>query len=379
MRRSRLTILMVGSLPLAEPWNGADKALARTLVLADEANRYIIQTGAHDDWPDHVEAIREPHPPAMPGWRSQLSAAAFLVRHSRRADVIHVVASVRHPNRLVIWLVRWWAGLAQRPIVHSMPAMAGSAIERNSIIGRVTVVFSRHTAERLESLGIPGVMELFPPVEIEDQPAPAGIASLRAELALGPRPILYAAHLDPDSGMAEAIEALARLPAALHDVTLVLAVRWRTGQNPDEAIDQLRAVADRAGVADRVRWLRQVDDMPQLIAACRLTALVARQLNGKMDLPLVLLESLAMGRPIIVSDEPPLSEALLGGGFAVPFGDAEALAAAFTALLDDPDLNRRMATAGRRRVRELADPRRAAEAYGLVYDRALPEGRKICA
>ncbi|HYM83632.1 MAG TPA: glycosyltransferase family 4 protein [Candidatus Dormibacteraeota bacterium] len=366
-----LDVLVVGSLPLAAPWNGADKMLARTIVTADELDRYIVQTGPDDEWPAHVDPVREPAPATMPGGIAELRGAAYLLRTTARADLIHVIASRRHRAPIAARLLRAWSRAARRPVVHSVPSLGPDGTERAGLVGDVTVVFSRHTADRLRAAGIDEVVTMFPPVSLADLRASEPVEEVRAHHALGPRAILYAAHLDPDSGIREAVHAMARLPSALADATLALAVRWRPGQDPDRVIDDLRRDARHAGVADRLRFITDVRDMPALIEACAVTALVPRHLDGKMDLPLVLLESLALGRPIVVTDRAPINESLLGGGLAVPFGDVDALASAFTELLVRAELRADLAAVGRRQVRTLADPTRAASLYRDVYERAI--------
>lgn len=366
-----MKILVVGSLPLASPWNGADKMLARTIVEADTLDRYIVQTGPEDPWPEHVEAIREASPALMPGTMAELRGARFLIGATSRADLIHVVASRRRPAPVTARLLGAWSRVANRPVVHSLPAIAVEGIERAAMVGDVTVVFSRHTADRLRAAGIGEVVSMFPPVSLGGLRPAEPPEQVRDRYRLGPMPILYAAHLDADSGIREAILAMARLPAALRDATLVLAVRWRPGQDPEDAIVDLEREAAAIGVADRLRWILEVGDMPALIAACACTALVPRRLDGKMDLPLVLLESLALGRPIIVTDRAPMNEALLGGGLAVPFGDPEAFAHAVAQLLLRPELRAELAGTGQQQVHALADPARAASLYREVYERAI--------
>jgi phosphatidylinositol alpha-mannosyltransferase len=88
----------------------------------------------------------------------------------------------------------------------------------------------------------------------------------------------------------------------------------------------------------------------------------------------VILESLALGRPAIVSDRAPISEALLGGGgHAVPYGDARALAHSLGRLLRDPPLRRDLADRGRAAVLERCDPKRVVTRYQQIYDRVLEE------
>lgn len=364
-------VLLLGSLPLGAPWNGADKVLARTIVTADTRHRYIVQTGHDDAWPEHVDAVRATSIPAMPGLRAQAIGARFLLSQTRRARLIHLVASIRRPAAPMAFAVRSWARLAGRPIVHSVPSLTPETFDPRSLVGDVTVVFSEHTRSLLHRLGIQDVEHLFPPVALPATPPADEVEATRSAFDLGPMPVLYPAHLDEGSGAAEAIRAFAKLPPALEAATFVLAVRWRPGEDPEAKLASLRAVARVTGVDRRLRVITSASNMAALIAACAVTALVPKSLEGKMDLPLVLLESLALARPIIVSDQPPISEALLGGGLAVRPGDVEGLAKALASLLEAPAMRASLAAVGRARVQEQADPVRAASAYGLIYDRLV--------
>lgn len=336
----------------------------------DVGHRYIVHTGPQEPWPSHVEPIRENRVPAMPGLRAQVMGARYLVSQTRRARLIHLVASIRRPAPGMALAVRTWARASRRPIVHSIPSLTEEQFQPGSLVGDVAVVFSEHTKRLLEGMGA-AVEHVFPPVSMPVTPTADAVERTRSTYELGSRAVLYAAHLDAGSGAIDAIRGLALLAPELGDATLVLAVRWRPGEDPDRRLAELRAAAVEAGVEHRLRVITSVPDMPALISACAVTVLVPRSLEGKMDLPLVLLESLALGRPIIISDEPPISEALLGGGRAVPVGDPAALATALTALLSDPDLRAALGAAGRTRLLELADPGRVARAYGGIYDRLL--------
>ena len=364
-------VLMLGSLPLAAPWNGADKMLARTIVTADTRHAYIVQTGLREAWPDRVTAVRQHEVQDMPGTTARLGAARYIFGNTHNADLVHVVATVQASSGLPARILRGWCRAAGRPIVHTLPAIASSdSIDRAALPGDVTVALSRYTSERLRAAGVPDVVSLFPPLPLGDLRPRTGSERLRRRHRLGPLPVLYAAHLDRGSGIAEAIRSLAALPPALSDVTLVLALRWRSGQDVRAELQRLRAIADAAGVTHRVRWLTRVADMPALISTCAVTMLVPERLAGKMDLPLVLLESLALCRPIIVADRAPMNEVLLGGGLAVPFGDIGALAHALASLLDDEVRRVTLARTGRRNVLVAADPGRIATAYTEIYDRA---------
>lgn len=367
-----MKILMAGSLPLAAPWNGADKNLARLLVRVDPENTFLVQTGPADEWPDHVIAVRSVETAALPTRGQKARAFAFLLGHAARADVIHVVASLHAPSPWTARLLRLAARVARRPLVHTVPSTGDSNVTRGHFPGDITVVVSAHTRARLEAAGVPRVVQVAPPLEVDALGPATPPSTIAAELRLGERAVLYPAHYGPDSGLREILAAFAGLPAAYADTVLVLACRAHPWQDADREAAQLQARAAELGIADRVRVLGFVPDMAALMSACALTVLVPRKLAAKMDLPLVILESLALQRPVIVSDAPPISEALLGGaGCAVPFGNVGRLTDALAELLHDAEMRARLGAAGRAAVLARCDPVAVVQQYRSIYRAAV--------
>lgn len=366
-------ILMLSSVPLATPWNGADKNLARLLVEADRRNQFIVQTSQTETWPTHVQPVREQAVSAMPTPQQKLRAMRYLLSHTGSADLVHVVASLGSPSRLSAGLLRGWPALRCRPIIHTVPSIGDRPVLREYFPGDMTVVVSDFTQRLLVSQGVPNVVRVYPPLDQHLRPTTDPV-ELAQSLQLGPRAVLYPAHYGPESGIREMIQAFAQLPTTLNDAVLVLACRTHRHQDPDREAEQVLATATKAGIADRVRVVGNVSDMPALIAACAITALVPGKLASKMDLPLVILEALALGRPVITSDKPPMSEALLGGGLGVRYGDVAGLSAALARLLSDAPLRAELAATGRAAVLHHCQPARIVEQYQQIYSQAL-EGR----
>jgi teichuronic acid biosynthesis glycosyltransferase TuaC len=107
--------------------------------------------------------------------------------------------------------------------------------------------------------------------------------------------LLSVGHLIPRKGHDLAINALAHLP----DKNLVI-----VGDGPEHA--NLKGLARRLGVADRVRFLGQIahDKLPDLYTAADLGLLMSTE-EGWAN---VLLESMACGTPIIATDAGGTSE-----------------------------------------------------------------------
>ena len=95
--------------------------------------------------------------------------------------------------------------------------------------------------------------------------------------------------------------------------------------------------------------------------------------------PLKPLEAMALGRPVVASDLPPLREIVTNGvpgqdrGLLVPAGDAAALADALTHLVHDPDLRRRLGANAQDWVSRTRTWEAAAETYQQLYTRIQGE------
>jgi glycosyltransferase involved in cell wall biosynthesis len=77
--------------------------------------------------------------------------------------------------------------------------------------------------------------------------------------------------------------------------------------------------------------------------------------------PLMLVEAMAAGLPVVTTDVAAIPELLDGGGVFVPPGDADRLAAQLARLGSDPELRRRLGEAGHWRARQEFDVRATGE------------------
>lgn len=156
---------------------------------------------------------------------------------------------------------------------------------------------------------------------------------------------------DPTKGLAVLREAGARL--ALHRSDFRIAATVDGG----EAAPWFEPVGWRSPEALRALWRR--------------AAIAAFPSVWDEPFGIVAVEAMAMGKPVIASAVGGLVDIVADGetGFAVPPGDAGALAECIAALLDDPDLRRRMGAAGRARAeREYTWPAIVARHYPAIIE-----------
>ena len=129
--------------------------------------------------------------------------------------------------------------------------------------------------------------------------------------------------------------------------------------------EALERESERLGVRERVEFGFR-DDVPDLLETLDVVALP----SWTEGLPIVLLEAMAHGRPVVATPVGGTPELVTDGetGLLVPPRDPEALAAALRRVLDDPDLARRLGTAARARVAERFTAAEQARRTLAIYD-----------
>jgi glycosyltransferase involved in cell wall biosynthesis len=153
------------------------------------------------------------------------------------------------------------------------------------------------------------------------------------------------------------IDAFAQVVQALPEAALVCA-----GNGPELEARKLQVAT--LGIDDRVHFVGPVPNVADYIRASDLFVLASR----REGLPLVLLESLALGLPAVATrvDGVPLVVRDGDTGWLVPAGDASALAERMIEAASDPRELRRRGEAGARLIRENFSAEQAVERIDAV-------------
>jgi len=141
--------------------------------------------------------------------------------------------------------------------------------------------------------------------------------------------------------------------------------------------DHLDARVDRLGVADRVHFLGYVEE--DRLHACydRADVFVLPSVEPSEAFGIVQLEAMAYSTPVVNTDLPtgvPWVSKDGETGLTVPPRDADALARAINALLDDPERRRRYGERARERVERHFGRERMIETMDARY-RAIVDGK----
>lgn len=173
-------------------------------------------------------------------------------------------------------------------------------------------------------------------------------------------PAVMLGRLSPEKDVGTLLQAVAIVRR--EDASFRLEV---AGDGP--CAGELRRLADELSLADGVRFLGEIRDVPALLARASLFVLPSLT----EGISLTLLEAMARGLPVVATRVGGNAEVVADGqtGWLVPPGSPTDLAAALVRLGRDPAMARRMALAGRERVEAHFDARRMVAEYERLYAR----------
>jgi glycosyltransferase involved in cell wall biosynthesis len=302
----------------------------------------------------------------------RVGGAARLVRLLRHegVDVLHTHTAIA--ANVLGRLAGRLAGVAVVSHVHIenyLPASRSrAAVVRtldNSTARLATRILavSEHTRDSLVRQGYPaGRIEVVPNgIEVGAAPAAGGGRPRLEALGVpaGAQVVGEIGRLCDVKGQRELIDALAQLDD-VHGV--LVGDDLEQGGRFREALERR---AEERGLAGRVVFTGHLDDARELLAELDVFVLP----SWAEGMPIVLLEAMAAGRPVVATPVGGTPEVVVHGetGLLVPPRDPAALAAALRELLADPDRRARFGQAGRRRVEERfseeAMTRRVLEVY----------------
>jgi glycosyltransferase involved in cell wall biosynthesis len=262
----------------------------------------------------------------------------------RGVQVLHTHMSRAHFFGV---LLRWFAGVPSVATAHSQHFQLHWMF--NDLVIAVSEATRRyqHRVNLVRSSRIVTIHNFVPPLPEVSDPA-ASRRQTRASLGASDDTLLLGivGTVFPNKGHLHLIRALPKVLAAGGDVRLAIVGH----EEVKEYGETLRAEANRLGVSEKILWTGHRPDVSTVMSA--LDVCVVASL--KENLPLVVLEAMAAGVPVLATAVGGIAECVVQGetGLLVKPGDSDALADGLVELLGDPVGRQAMGAAGRRRVHD---------------------------
>jgi glycosyltransferase involved in cell wall biosynthesis len=359
------------SKPVAPPWNDSSKNLVRDV--AGNLQRYspILMGRRGQANPIDRGSVKAIYGAASSqGFAPSISENLRVIRHlllGRSVDLWHFFFA---PNPQSSAAARLACAIRRVASVHTACSVPAEGVDiRRLLFAEVTVALSRSTYERFIGEGVSErALRVIPPsVPPLAEPSLLERAQLRHkhELPAAATVWIYPGDLEFGGGAEIALQGFA--VANRSDSVLLMACRRKT-RRADEARSRLQAMAKQCGIDARVFWLGETQAIHELLALSDFVVLVNRTAYAKMDYPLVALESMCLGRPVIVGQGTPSAELAEDGGAVAVEANGEALAAAVESLSADRASYAEVGQKARALAISKFSPQEVAAAYELLYE-----------
>jgi glycosyltransferase involved in cell wall biosynthesis len=176
--------------------------------------------------------------------------------------------------------------------------------------------------------------------------------------------VVNVARFEPQKGHSFLLQSLKHLSSQVNRKVVVLLV----GNGTDQ--EKVEAEVKSLGLQDMVRFTGYRADVPEILAASDVSVM-ASHYEG---IPRALMESMALGLPVVATDVPGTRSLILPNqtGFLVKYGDVSGFSSALANLLTNPSLAKRFGQKGKDLVQtefnEYVVADRVEEIYKHVLD-----------
>ncbi len=288
------------------PWNEGVKNLVRGIIEEVKEHQFIVPTKKGFSFgKDNVKEIfisfgKESYEVPL---REKLRLWKYLLKE--KVDLYHVILT---PKLYLPYLIQ---PLANKRGVKIIQTVTNFIENRGKKIyfGDKIVVLSKHTQQRLQEMHIDSEV-IYPGVEIK-----RAIESRKSQKDFpwtGRSTILYPGDLNQEI-INRLLYIIFHLPPWIN---FLIAIREKTRRERKWKVFLEKITKEKN--LKNLFFIGEVEDMIAVISSVDVVIFPVPKITKKLEIPLVLLESLALGKPLILSASPPLKEILIEeAGFVV--------------------------------------------------------------
>jgi len=364
-------ILMV-SRPIGPPWDEASRNMVRDITAILKEYRFHILTSCSRDRDEGNIVSEKVYSSRKNTLLQKMRLLLYLAANRKSFDLYHFCFT---PEPLTSFLSKLLIKKDRK--IWSVPYISSSMSKRTlkalGINTSAITVTSEYTKEILKRESIDNIELIYPGIDLKRFRPADDTKKLKEKLGItGNFNILYAGDLTTDSAATAIKSIIKETIQNRQDASFVITSRIKKRADMARRREFNNSLA-RAGLGKKVLFMDRVEDMAQLIKACEV--LIYPWFEGfdkKIDIPYVVVEAMACGKPVLISDKRPLKEALKGeAGIAVKADTPHGFSKAIIELLRDERLARSIGSRNRQVAEEYFDIRKNVRAFASLYNAIL--------
>lgn len=365
--------ILLATRPLVPPWDEASKNFAYFLGKEIRGNELTLLT-TKESLTGLPASVRQE--PIFSSGHFSLKAKYELFRYLRKArnlfDITHYLFT---PTKQNTGLIRWFAKPVRGKTVQTVATLRDDLYSpdelRKILFADRLVTYTDLAKQKLERLGFTDVTRIYPGIDLERyRPQPTSQEML-SQLGFTEEHFIVVypgeyVRLGATDMLADAfIDFFGKHPDT--DIRFVFACRVKNEADAKKKEEVRKRFAD-AAVLRYVAFSDTISDMPTLYNSSDLVIFPVENLRGKFDVPLIIIEAYACGKPVILSDLPQFREFTNPDiCVTVPKGSGAKLIESVAYLKQNMQERVRLGENARRFVKDHFDLKNTARQYEEIY------------
>jgi glycosyltransferase involved in cell wall biosynthesis len=373
MSENRRKKILLVTRPIAPPWDEASKNFAFELAKnIREHEIYLLTSGVIPGLPENIHQ-KPIYTSSRLTWL-QRPRLLKLIRLRKDVDIIHFMLT---PAKLNAFGFKAFIKNKNARTIQTIATLREDLYSdqeiKNLIFGDLIITYSDHAKNKLNLLGFNNVKRVYPGIDLNYySPAPrdkdlAKNYNLKLNDFIITFPGEYT-RLGATDDIANLVLSRSRVWKD-KNVRFIFACRVKNSgdaRKKEEIIKKLR----ENNCLDRVIFTDTFSDMAKLYNLSDVIIFPVRDMQGKFDVPLVVVEAMACGKPVIISDLPILQEfATAENSVKIKSGDTEQLFAAIERLRANPAERENIGRAARKLVEDNFDIKKISLIYDEIYEK----------
>ena len=359
------------SRPIAPPWDEASKNFAYNLAKEIANNNsdleiHLMTKGILSDLPKNI--IQHPIYTSSQndiGFSQKIRMIWFLIRNARRFDFVHLFFTPTKFNSLILKLI-FEIFARQTKIIQTIATIREDLFSdeeiKSMMFGDKIVTYSEYAQKRLKKMGFNNVQKIYPGINLEDY-KPKNSADNKADFVIN-----FTGEYIRLGAMDDVIDSFIKISQKIPESKLSLAVRVKNekdAKKKKEVIAKLKKnnLLKRVSFHDDGNY--QMSDIYNL---CDISVFPVRNMKGKFDVPLAVIEAMACAKPVILSDIPILKEfSNENNSIQIEAGSVNQLNKAILNLYENKELRLSLGKQAREYVLRNFNIQTAGKKYAKIY------------
>ncbi|EKD46408.1 MAG: glycosyltransferase [uncultured bacterium] len=359
--------------PIAPPWDEASKNFAYYLAKSVEGFNFSVLTpGFVESLPEKINQLPIYTKNHLDwGQRLRLLKLAPMIR---KFDIAHFMLT---PTKLNAFASKSFLASRNTKTVQTIATLREDLFSNEDfkkiIFADLIITYSDYAKNKLEKLGFENVVRIYPGIDVElYSPATKEIRTMELfGITQDDFVISYPGEYTRLGATDDIVRMLPALFEKIPNAKFVFANRVKNekdARKKDEVISTLK----EKGILEKVVFTDTFSDMPKIYNFSDVVVFPVRNMQGKFDVPLAVIEAMSCAKPVIISNLPILKEFTSNEtSMVIDPTDSNQLIGSIVDLFENKEKCAKIGEAARKYVVENFDINSVAKQYENAYNKLL--------